>query len=370
MAITARNHFVPQCYLKNFADTRGFTQRYSLVVSKTTSDPWKHLHTNNVGYRNHLYTFAGGPLEDDQLERYFGRSFENDAANAIDMAIRGQKMRPDDWAVLTDFVALQIVRTPAFLARNLLGWNASVPKLLEKTMDDLRNWINAGGQKEEDKTKIEVYPFTAAERRMALTPKQNPFPIKVTQEKDEDPEMVSIKAETVVGRAFWAYTMKHLLSYPKLVLRRHRWTVLHAPPGFVWPTSDDPVLPLHSNSPSQYDFGGGWNRPGSEFLLPLSPNRLLYTRIDGDVLSRGWEMPLIQARRTKSLILQHASREIYSLQRDKDVERLRPKRVDEKLIRYELEGWKGWHREHSQAEQEIFSRPSQNDDGQDTDMGR
>ena len=41
-------------------------------------------------------------------------------------------------------------------------------------------------------------------------------------------------------------------------LLKHRWTILHAPPGISWPTSDNPLIKLNYQDSSNYDTEGGW----------------------------------------------------------------------------------------------------------------
>lgn len=343
MPITRKNHYVPRLYLKNFADPRGFTRRYSLLSSSPDTNPWKKLHLNNVAFHYNLYTFAGGFDEDDDLERWFCKEFEDKANLAIQSAIHGQRLSPDDWRTLSDFVALQIVRTPAFYSRSLSRWNKLLPSHLNDTMERLRQHIEAGTLSDEKEDAVRP-----RDERVA-------FPIKVTQEDNsENAEMAFLKAETVVGRPLWRYEMKHLLSYPKNIFYRHRWTILHAPAGVVWPTTDDPVLTLNYNSPSRYDFDGGWNREGSEIILPLSPTRALYTQIGRRVPTRGTEINTSFARTLKALITHHAYREVYAPHEDREIAVIRPRSVRPDLILHERQGWEAWHREHSAAEQDIF----------------
>ena len=39
------------------------------------------------------------------------------------------------------------------------------------------------------------------------------------------------------------------------------------------------MLRLNYKSPAQYDFGGGWGHPGSEFIMPVSPRLAVYTQV-------------------------------------------------------------------------------------------
>ena len=84
--------------------------------------------------------------------------------------------------------------------------------------------------------------------------------------------------KVVVGRGLWFYTMKHTLTTTLKVLHNHKWTILEAPAGLGWFTSDDPVICLNFRSESDYDFDGGWNRARGNILFPLSSRYLMFTK--------------------------------------------------------------------------------------------
>jgi hypothetical protein len=43
--------------------------------------------------------------------------------------------------------------------------------------------------------------------------------------------------------------------------------------------TDHPVLTLNYYGPGRYDFGAGWGREGSEFILPVSPRLAVCTQV-------------------------------------------------------------------------------------------
>src|SRR5919109_3733332 len=68
--------------------------------------------------------------------------------------------------------------------------------------------------------------------------------------------------EVVAGRGLWLFAIRHLLTSTLRALKKHKWTVLNAPSGVEWMTSDDPVIPLNYYAPGRYDFKSGWGIRG------------------------------------------------------------------------------------------------------------
>ncbi len=257
-------------------------------------------------------------------------------------AIEGAKLKPSDYHVLADFVALQLVRTPAQFMRSLSRWEKDIPVVLDEVMERARGCIVSGDRADEDG---QIPPE-----------KWTHMPLQIRLQDSENGGMVDLVVEATIGRALWIHEMKHLLTGTKDVFRDSRWTILNAPLGISWPTSDDPVLPLNYQNSRNYDFGAGWKSLGSEFMLPLSPNRLLYTRIGKSVPARGTELSVAHAMKIKELIVEHASREVYSPTKDGEVEQMRHQVIDPNLVRRELEGWASWHAMQAKSEQSIFHK--------------
>src|SRR3972149_1767137 len=53
--LRTRNHYVPELYLKAWADAAGKVDCYRLLVPNEQDPTWKRRHLASVGYRNHLY---------------------------------------------------------------------------------------------------------------------------------------------------------------------------------------------------------------------------------------------------------------------------------------------------------------------------
>jgi len=163
-----------------------------------------------------------------------------------------------------------------------------------------------------------------------------------------------LKGETISGRGLWLFGIRHLLTQTASVLIKHQWTILKPPADINWFTSDDPVIRLNYYNHDKYDFSGGWGKPGTEILLPLSPRHLLYTQVGkrpprrGDILSRE------RTEMMRRFIAEHAHRMIFAKETDNDVPKLRPRIVNSQQFKDEEEQWRNWHEQQTAAEKELM----------------
>lgn len=339
--VAYNNHFVPQFYLKHFASVTGVVERYRILVAKDSVQPWKSSHVAGTAYQQNLYTRIVGGEESDDIEVWLNKEFEYPAVPALKRAVNDDRLSKDDYRVLSRFVAAQVVRTPAFLVKNLDRWRETAQREIIETPARII-------RKLEDAKRTGV-PLVQSQSTMAA----EYFPMRVREVSSADPKMRTFRTEMVVGRAFWIYSMKHMLSSTLNRLAEHRWTILEAPPNLPWFTSDDPVLKLNYHNNQHYDFGGGWGSIGTEILLPISPRHMLYTKIGSKPPLRGSVIAAEKAIEIRRLIAQHAHRVIYSHSRDREIEQLRPRHIDESLFRHEQAEWSKWHKEQSEAEAEL-----------------
>jgi hypothetical protein len=336
MPLTRDNHFVPQVYLKNFANSSGEIREYRTLVSHSSVDEWKTVNVAGTGYARDLYTRIVQGEEADDIEQWLNREFESPAQECLQKVIEEKTLGARDWKVLVRFLASQVVRTPAFLLRNLPLWNQMAPKVLEETLKDVEfqlRMAKASGQK------IVFEP----------TPHTSYFPMRVHQERLPSEGKVKITTNVIVGRGLWFYTMKHTLTKTLEVLHQHNWTILEAPTGLEWFTSDDPVVLLNFRSELDYDFNGGWNRSKGNILLPLSRRHLMFTEIGGPAFPK--RVPKrYHARLFRRMLAQHAHRRIYSFAEDQKVPSLRPRIVDPAAFENERTLWNAWYEDQSRAE--------------------
>lgn len=340
MSVTERNHYIPQLYLRQFTNDNGLIHAYRILVSKEQVPAWKTAHIAAVGYQRHLYTQAIFGGQSDAIEAWLERDFESPAAPVLRRAASDERLTRDDYTILARFTAAQIVRTPAFLVRNLPRWRKQASAEIQKTVDKIPQFLRG-----------EVQPNTTG---LSLDDQTKAFlPFRIIKEPLADGKTVAVKLETAVGRGYWFFAMKHLLGNTWKRLAAHRWTILRSNPELPLFTSDDPVMLINFKSVDQFDFGGGWGSPGSEIILPISPTHALYTQIDRSVPQRGTLLSIEHNIIMRNLIARHAHRYIFAREQDSGVTVFRPRHVDADAFEREKHEWAKWQVEQSAIEREF-----------------
>lgn len=336
------NHYVPKLYLKQWAH-KGHILTYRLLVPNEKYPLWKRQSLKGIAFHQHLYTYLAGQEETDEFERWLDSEFESPAEEAIRRIIQEDRMSPEHWRKLVRFAVALDVRTPARLKDFIRRQNETLQKLMEETMHRSINNL------EEMIRRNDPLPTPSEEDDV-------PPPIKVSIEKLADGSG-HIKAETIIGRRLWIWQMRHLLTKTLRKLPIQKWTILHAPHGTSWPTSDNPLIRLNFNNPTNYDFGGGWGVRNGDILLPLSPKHLLYTSIGNKVWPRGTTPDARTAHFIRKIIIEHADRYVFALEPESgDIHSIRPRLVCPTTYKNEISAWANWHNEQCQAEREFLQR--------------
>lgn len=332
-----KNHYVPKLYLKQWA-CNGRIPTYRLLVPNDSCPLWKDHSIKGIALHHHLYTYVAALGETDEFERWLDREFESPAEEAIDRAIKGLRLSQEHWRLLIRFLAAQDVRTPVRLREFLARQSQNLQSLMDET-------LTASVAKLENAAQLGIH-LSASSRNTG------DIPFKVTVDRNANGSG-TIRAETVVGRRLWLACSRHMLTSTISHLMAHRWTILYAPDGITWPTSDNPVIRLNFSDAKNYDFRGGWGRHNGEILLPLSPKHLLYTKIGIRPLSRNTVLDAGIALLIRRIIIQHADRFVFARERD-DVHAVRPRTVCPETFRKEQLAWQNWHQEQSQAEASLL----------------
>ena len=82
----------------------------------------------------------------DEMERWLEREFDQPAAEALRKAISDDQLTSEDWKMLIRFLAVQILRTPAYYIRNLPRWREDAPPLLDLSMEETVGRLEAAKQ--------------------------------------------------------------------------------------------------------------------------------------------------------------------------------------------------------------------------------
>ena len=337
MGFRGKNHYVPELYLKRFQEDSGRICVYRLLVPHPRVPVWKRSTAGGVGYYRHLYTRLVAGVESDEIEEWFNRDFESPAEEALHKATSNLRLSEKDWYRLVRFLAAQDVRTPARLLEDLSRWNKEALPTLQECLADLPK------SREEMRTKL-------AERKRL--PNTEYLPIRVKTEIVPGQEFGRVRAELVVGRGLWLFSLKHALENTAKILHTHKWSILRPPDGMSWFTSDKPVVRLNFHHEGKYDFEGGWGSKGTEILFPLSPRHLLYTQVGHRVPVRGSVMP--SAHMVRRMIAEHAHRLIFSATEDAEVPTMRPRVESAEAFQNEKMQWDRWNEDQVAAERELL----------------
>lgn len=331
-----KNHYVPQVYLKQWA-TDGKLPTYRLLVPNDKCEDWIDSSIKSVASREHLYTYASTNGASDEFERWFDSGFEAPAQNALMLATNDKQMEPEHWQALARFAFAQDVRTPAFLKAFIKRQEISMRDMLDSILQRLEEKIQLAG--------VEAGPSHHDQNRDASF-----FPLKVDVEKLADGSG-HVKAEAVIGRKLWLWSIRHLLTNTIKKLPNHRWTIVRAPEGVEWPTSDNPLIRL-AWSPSNYHFEAGWAQPNADILMPLSPKHLLWAAVGKRGMARGTILDPSLARQISRIIIEHADRYVFSASKF-DISPFRKRIVCPINFNEEKKRWACWDREQSEAELSI-----------------
>jgi hypothetical protein len=341
VTICGDNHYVPCVYLKRFAPSPERVWKYRLVVADARVPLWKLSAIKGVAYHRHLYTRIASGSESDEVERWLNDEFETPAEDALWKSTSDMRLTPTDWCRLIRFLAAQDVRTPARMGENFLELQRIMPNLLQDSLSKSVRTLEQAGK---------------SGRIVSASKESNSqyLPIRLRREIIPGQKFGTITAETVVGRGYFLFFMRHMLTQNLKILLGHKWTILRPPSGLSWFTSDDPVVKVNYDGPGKYDFKGTWGNKGTEIFLPLDQHHLLYTKVGVRPPHRGWVLPRELAETIRCLIAEHAHRFIFAKSTEDFSPELRSRIVNPDLLREENDQWQRWHQEQTAAELELM----------------
>ncbi|AUG40286.1 hypothetical protein CXP47_10505 [Pseudomonas chlororaphis] len=332
------NHYVPQVYLKHWA-IKGKILTYRLLVPHENCEVWKNHSPGSIAKHQYLYTYFSGSADTDEVEHWLDKDFESPAAVSIAKVVMGNPIKSEDWNNLFRFAVAQSVRTPAglhqFIERQQKTLQNLISDTLEKSMAKLEDAVKTG-------VKLQASPSDDVE---------NKPPIKVSRIKNDD-GTEGVQVTALNGRKMWIWQLRHVLTYTIYRLPKYRWTILHAPPGMTWPTSDNPLIKICFNAKGEYYLDGGWATPGVQIILPLSPKHLLYTRLGTRPPPKGTTVNWQEASFFRKVILESALRYVFAAD-PTGIDVIRPRTISQEQCRYETKMWSDWHSTQSKEEAEY-----------------
>lgn len=337
----SENHFVPQSYLRRWSPHTSKVWVYRLLVSHSNVPVWKEQSIRGIAKHQHLYTRLASGKQSDEFERWVEREIESPAAECIEKAVSAAQLTAMDWRLLIRFLAVQDLRTPAAYVRLTKQWEQKGPRVLDRTMRELERHLKEVSAGEGDEEQLPTQPVLRVPMKTELL-KPDPHSPKV-----------ELRTEVLLGRTTWLEAVRYLTTSTVRVLYKHRWTILLAPDGLQWFTSDNPVLRLNYMRDGEFNRDGGWGSKGTKIYFPLSPLSLMYTQVGSKPPARGTVLSRDRAEKIQSFLVRNAHRCVFSITEDANIESLRKRITDADLVRQERRAWETWNEEQTAAEREF-----------------
>ena len=341
--ITRNSHYVPRATLKRWSDDGTHVHAYRILVSHAKVPEWVRQPIKRITRQADLYTSLEGAEESDKFEKHITRMYEEPGQDAIEKLLSRQRMTPVDWNRIAKFVALQQMRTPLYFLEFVKRLNNEIPEALAKVIKDY-----------EDRHEEHSAPSVTAEAHEPNDSNHLGDTLRVSIRRSVGPGgEAGITAEVSSARAAWLATMSSMLVRLERVVCGHRWRAIEPAEGGEWPLTDHPVLTLNYFRPDLYDFGAGWGRKGSEFVLPVSPRVAVFTQIGSN--NRGPRMMTVQQTQgIQRFMAERALRWIVARRGAAAwVSSVKPRTVNAEAYATEQDAWRRWHSGHIESEMEF-----------------
>lgn len=312
---------------------------YRLLVPHENCEAWKRHSPKSIAKHQNLYTYFSGSEVSDEIESWLDRDFEGPAATSIAKVVNESRLTSQDWSNLFRFALAQSVRTPTGLHSFMKRQNDTLESILTTSMaQSLAKFEEA----EDAGIVLEQPPIDDSDSKL---------PLRLHRVKNDCGEE-GFEARVLNGRKLWIWHLERVLKHSIHSLPAYRWTILHAPPGVTWPTTDNPFTNLAISTNGRMSLGGGWGVPGSQLFLPLSPKHLLYTRVGTRPPQRGTTLNIDDAKFFRAVILSGASRYVFAVDTE-EIESIRPRKVSREQFDAEVTAWANWHEAQSKEEEEY-----------------
>jgi hypothetical protein len=350
---TVFNHWVPRSYLRRWSSDGRRVWAYQLLVPHGNVPLWKLRSIEYTAGADHLYTTVKTG-DSDEFEKWLKAEIEDPALEPLTNIVEGRTLSRNEWDHVTRYVLALDRRTPASYLEDARRWEKELPGMMNRIMADVPRQLKAAAKA---KKAGRPSPIDLAPPHTDAV-----VPVRSWREDADEPGMAKLRAEIVVGRELWLYSMRHVLSETIQKIGHVRWSVMHPHSGSEWFTSDHPVLRLNFNSIDDYNFGGGWVNRGSEVIVPISPTHLLYRQVGHDHPATIVASPE-QTVQLQRFIAERAHREIYATRESQRPVMFRPRAVNADQFKHEQSEWATWHERQSAAELEERPANSEKRDG-------
>ena len=297
--ITRNNHYVAQMYLRAWRNENNLIWTYNLLVPSDRVYTWREESTRSISKAYDFYTTIEDGKEIDKLEKVFGARYEAPAGIPMKKAIRGEELTKEEFEKIIDYVGAQIFRTLAYMEKHKLSNINQINKEINKILG-IKN--NSGTERE-----------------------LNDRVLRLINEVSEG-NGIEEAYEITLGKAYNIFRLRNILRTLDKI-RAYDWKIVDVDPEVYLPTSDDPVILLNYGNQNNYDFKGKIDHVGTQIIMPLSPNKIIYTRV-GKINKAPDILTKKQSEFIKKLIIEHAYRQIYSIVPDNEITSLRKVKID------------------------------------------
>jgi hypothetical protein len=288
------HHYIPQCYLRNFATGSGKQARISVAALRGSR--WFETGPRNIaGVRDFLRINVEGH-KPDELETEMAQ-VEGKIADSIRNVKASLKFEGDDRIAILNLIALLAVRSPQMRE----AWRKAQEKDLKKMMDLTL------ATKEQWESEVEKMKKAGYELKEPITYEQ----LKEFHDKGE--YNVELNNEWHIRRELEG--MEIVLG--TLVRRKWRLYVADEPNGpFV--TSDRPVI-LNWTHPEKvppfFRSSPGYGMPETEVYFPLSPNLALVGMWEDDKEGTHRNVPASMVANGNTKIIDSAFEQVYTIEK-------------------------------------------------------
>lgn len=287
-----RHHAVPRFYLTRFAAEDGRVWLHDIKTQTATRvTPEKAI------VEKYLYSpEVGENPKDDTFERFLAERIEGPAAPALERLASGEEFSSEDRERIALFIAYQefrvtrmrdaITKMVTEVGRGIMDLAIQHPESMKRTFEEMGKPIS-----DEDLAKmIEGYKTGG-----------------IVLEATKTPWLASAGVPTQIAE----------------MLYRMPWTVLEAPAGIEFITSDTPIVKVVTGPNVPQWQGVGWLSPSAESTFALDPTHILAIKPDGKegrfLVNRSW------CKDVNSRVVSQARRFVVSRSADSYVEQLAKK---------------------------------------------
>ena len=336
--IARESHYVPKATLRRWSDDGVHVWAYRLLVSHQNIPEWREHRIRGMTKQRDLYTTFEGDQEGDDFEKFITREIEEPGQAALEKLIGNFKMKPAEWHAVGKFVAAQQMRTPLFFIEWVRSINERMPETLKSVLKEI-------GQKPAAEL--------AATNREPDAANYLREKVRVTVDPVADGNgLALVQTQISSSRTAWLRFMRRMLTERIELFCNHRWRVMKLAGDAEWPMTDNPVLALNYVRPGLYDFGAGWGKQNSNFILPVSPRLAVFTQVGAKETGPLHSSPQ-QTRELQGFAVERALRWVIARKPAPWIVATRPRTVDAEAYATEQESWKTWNEMHLGSEAEF-----------------